>query len=303
MTPGRPRPGGSSSRKARRREPDGAAGGDFAWPPPADDPDTCSIVALSADDEPRPRLRPAVHADAPTEWGPDLDVENALDAFADSPAAPTALTAPPAAAAAVAPPGRSVSLPQPPWWRAARLRSVVAFAIGASLALLPPPGLPSVEAARSPQTARTPDVSVRIEPRSASARRVRSTDGVRLATAAGAGSRSGRPVPRDEDRIRATLAELGTAYSQLDAVAARAVWPSVDVDALARAFDDLESQELRFDHCDVTVEGSRASAECTGRAIYVPRAGAAGISSAPSTWSFELTRVRGRWTIASGRAG
>lgn len=296
MTPGRPSSSGAPSRKARRREPDGAAGGDFAWPPPADDPDTCTIVALHADAEPRRRVRAAMPADARIELF-DVDVENALDAFADPPAPPAAFTATPAAT----PPSLPAATPPTPWWRAARLRGVVAFGIGASLALLPPPGLPSLEAARPFQAERSLDASVRTGPPSASRRRVRTPDGVRLATRS-VEPRAGRTVPRDEDRIRATLAELGAAYAQLDATAAREVWPSVDVDALARAFDGLHAQELRFDHCDVTVEGPRARADCTGQAIYVPRAGATGVSSAPSAWRFELTRLRGRWMIASGRA-
>jgi hypothetical protein len=109
-------------------------------------------------------------------------------------------------------------------------------------------------------------------------------------------------VPRDEDRIRTTLAELRAAYSQLDAGAAREVWPSLDVEALALTFDGLKSQELRFDHCDVTIDGARAVAACTGEAIYVPRVGNEASSAAALAWTFELTRQRERWMIASARA-
>ena len=109
-------------------------------------------------------------------------------------------------------------------------------------------------------------------------------------------------MARDEDRIRTTLAELRKAYSQLDADAAREVWPSVDVTGLARAFDDLKFQDLRFDHCDVSVDGARARAACTGEAVYVPRVGNAASSRASRAWMFELTRVRERWMIASARA-
>jgi hypothetical protein len=293
MTPGPSRVTGALAAKTRQREPDGAAGGDFVWPPPVDDPATCSVVVLEAD-EPRPRVRTTLPADVPMEWFPDIDVETALDAFADPPAAPTGFAAAPAAALATPPPT--------PWWRAVRLRGAVALGIGASLALVPPAGLPSLAAARPLQAAHTLDVSVGTAPPSAPRGRARTPDVVRPATTSIAETGPGRTVPRDEDRIRTTLAELGAAYSQLDAVAAREVWPSMDVDALARAFDGLQSQELRFDHCDVTVDGPRARADCTGQAIYVPRSGAAGFSRAPSAWSFELTRLRGRWMIASGRA-
>src|SRR5688500_14081536 len=297
MTPQPSRAGGPLATKTRLREPDGAAGGDFAWPPPADDPAGCSIVALEADPRPRRDLPAAVPDDAPMEWFPEIDVETALDAFADTPATPGAVTA----AALDLPRRRPVPPSTASRWRLAGIRGVIALCIGASLALLPPPGLPPVEAARPLPAAQPLDVSAGTAPPTAS-RGARTPDSVRLAPASVAGQRPGRVVPRDEDRIRATLTELGSAYSRLDAVAAREVWPSVDVEALARAFDDLTSQELRFDHCDVTVDGARARADCTGLAIYVPRIGDPVSISAARAWTFELTRRRQRWTIASGRA-
>lgn len=301
MRPGRPRGGGSPATKTRLREPDGAAGGDFAWPPPADDPAGCSIVALEADVVPRPRARTTIPADAPMEWFPDIDVETALDAFADAPARPRGGTS-----AELGLPRALPVLPaSAPRWRIAGIRGGVALCIAASLALLPPPGEPPLEAleAAPPRPAvRALDATVGTRPPAAAPRRLGAPADTRLAPAPVAEPRPGRAAPRDEDRVRATLAELGAAYSQLDAVAAREVWPSVDVDALARTFEDLKSQELRFDHCDVAVHGERARADCTGQAIYVPRAGDPIFSSAARAWTFELTRLRGRWTIASGRA-
>jgi hypothetical protein len=301
MTPDRPRTDGGPSMKARRRASDGAAGGDFAWPPPADDPDTCSIVILG-DAAPRPRCRTILPADAPFDSFPDIDIETALDAFADVPAAPRAL---PTAPQDVVPPGPTERPGPAPWWHMAGMRGVVAVGIGASLALLPPPGLPPLEAARSRPAARPVAAPATAALAAAAPRRVRTPDGSAHPAAAPvsvAEPRPGRVAPRDEDRIRATLTALREAYAQLDAVAAREVWPSVDVDALSRAFDDLQSQELRFDHCDVVVDGARARAECTGEAIYVPRIADSLSSSVARAWTFELTRQRQRWTIASGRA-
>jgi hypothetical protein len=107
---------------------------------------------------------------------------------------------------------------------------------------------------------------------------------------------------RDEDRIRTTLAQWRDAYSQLDASAAREVWPSVDMRALERAFQALKSQDLSFDHCDFTVNGSRAQAACTGRASYVPRVGNTSPKTNAREWTFELTRSDDRWTIATATA-
>ena len=106
----------------------------------------------------------------------------------------------------------------------------------------------------------------------------------------------------DEVDIRSTLTRFRTAYSQLDARAARDVWPSVDARALERAFQSLKSQELRFDRCNLTVTGARAQAACTGRATYVPRIGDQSPRFTSREWAFELRKADERWTIASARA-
>jgi hypothetical protein len=110
------------------------------------------------------------------------------------------------------------------------------------------------------------------------------------------------PAPGDEDRIRAALTRWRTAYSELDAPAAREIWPSVDATALARAFQALKSQDLRFDRCDLTVTGVTAQAACRGRAVYVPRVGNQSPKATPREWRFELKKLDERWTIASARA-
>ena len=110
------------------------------------------------------------------------------------------------------------------------------------------------------------------------------------------------PLPGEEAHIRAALTRWRTAYSALDATAAREVWPSVDARALARAFQDLKSQELRFDRCDLTVNGGSAQAACSGQAVYVPRVGNQSPRATPREWTFELKKLDQRWTIASARA-
>ncbi len=107
--------------------------------------------------------------------------------------------------------------------------------------------------------------------------------------------------PDDEADIRSTLARFRTAYSQLNASAARDVWPSVDTRALERAFQSLKSQDLRFEHCSLTVTGARAQAACKGRAVYVPRIGDQSPRGTSREWTFELRKADERWTIASAR--
>jgi hypothetical protein len=106
----------------------------------------------------------------------------------------------------------------------------------------------------------------------------------------------------DEQHIESTLTRFRVAYSKLDARAAREVWPSVDVEALDRAFRGLKSQELRFDQCELTVDGARARAACRGRAVYVPRVGNQSPKAAQREWTFELRKSDQRWTIASARS-
>jgi len=106
----------------------------------------------------------------------------------------------------------------------------------------------------------------------------------------------------DEDDIRSTLTRFRTAYSQLNASAARDVWPSVDARALERAFQSLKSQDLRFDSCKMTVSGARAQAACKGRAVYVPRIGDQSPRFTTREWNFELRKADERWTIASARS-
>ena len=106
----------------------------------------------------------------------------------------------------------------------------------------------------------------------------------------------------DEAGIQTTLTRFRTAYSKLDASAARDVWPSVDRRALERAFQSLKSQELRFDQCSLTVTGARAQAACKGRAMYVPRIGDQSPRSTSREWTFELQKAAERWTIASARS-
>ena len=106
----------------------------------------------------------------------------------------------------------------------------------------------------------------------------------------------------DEEHIESTLTRFRTAYSKLDARAAREVWPTVDVEALDRAFRGLKSQDLRFDRCDLTVDGSRARAACRGSSVYVPRIGNQSPKATAREWTFELKKANERWTIASARS-
>jgi hypothetical protein len=103
-------------------------------------------------------------------------------------------------------------------------------------------------------------------------------------------------APRDDARVRSVLARYEVAYSSLDAVAARSVWPGVDGRALARAFEGLESQRVSLGQCDVVVLGSSARANCAGTATWTPKVGG-GPRTEPRRWTFELAASGGDWQI------
>jgi hypothetical protein len=106
----------------------------------------------------------------------------------------------------------------------------------------------------------------------------------------------------DQALVEQALQRYRWAYEELDAASARAVWPAVDEAALARAFDGLASQSLTFQNCDVKVDGSAATAACSGTARYVPKIGSREPRVEPRRWSFSLRKRGADWQIENARA-
>ena len=79
---------------------------------------------------------------------------------------------------------------------------------------------------------------------------------------------------------------------------AAALWPSLDQDALARAFAGLDRQDVHFDRCDIDASGARGSAVCVGTVRYVPSVGGATEKEDRITWTFDLARSGEDWRIA-----
>jgi len=110
------------------------------------------------------------------------------------------------------------------------------------------------------------------------------------------------PLPIDESAlVQKALQRYRSAYDDLDAESARAVWPAVNETALARAFDALQSQRLTFDDCDVRVAGQAATATCRGSARYVPKVGSREPRIEPRVWNLSLRKSGSSWTIDSAR--
>jgi hypothetical protein len=125
-------------------------------------------------------------------------------------------------------------------------------------------------------------------------------ESVPLAASAPSGKDTGSDR-RADVAVRRTLARYEAAYSDLDASAARAVWPTVDQRALARAFDGLASQRITLNDCDVVVTGATARATCSGAATWTAKVGGKQGTQA-RRWSFELKDADGSWQIVRAEA-
>jgi hypothetical protein len=124
-----------------------------------------------------------------------------------------------------------------------------------------------------------------------------------VAAASAAASTITRPeTSGDQTRVAAVLSQYARAYGQLDAGAAREVWPTVNERALARAFAGLASQAVAFDDCQIDVIGMKANASCRGKASYVGKIGSGEQRTEARTWRFELRRDGEAWKIENAEA-
>jgi hypothetical protein len=107
-------------------------------------------------------------------------------------------------------------------------------------------------------------------------------------------------IANDQAAIRHTLKRYEEAYENLDASAAAAVWPSIDVSALTHAFAGLKTQRLQFDRCDLDVGYQSATAVCSGSTHIVRRIGKPEPLIEPLHWTFHLKRTDSAdWKIES----
>jgi hypothetical protein len=124
-----------------------------------------------------------------------------------------------------------------------------------------------------------------------------------IETRAGAPSTAASVVPAavtpaaEQGRVEEVLRRYARAYDQLDASAARAVWPTVDEKALARAFQNLASQNVSFHNCDIDIRGAVANASCRGQASFVGKVGNREPRTESMGWRFELRRDGDAWKI------
>ena len=102
--------------------------------------------------------------------------------------------------------------------------------------------------------------------------------------------------------INAALRRLQLAYEQRDARLAKAVWPTVNERALARAFEGLRSQRVTFDRCRMNVLSVSADVECRGVMNYVPRVGSQDQRTESRHWTFRVRKGDDQWLITNAEA-
>jgi hypothetical protein len=122
----------------------------------------------------------------------------------------------------------------------------------------------------------------------------------------GAVSRTDRAAlasdPSASHGIGEVLKHLQTAYERRDATLAKAVWPTVNERALARAFDGLRSQSVTFDRCQLNVSGVAGEVACRGVTSYVPRVGSQYQRTESRQWTFRVRKDTDSWVITSAAA-
>ena len=110
---------------------------------------------------------------------------------------------------------------------------------------------------------------------------------------------SGAPNPvRSDEPVRAVLARYESAYSTLDAAAATAVYPELDREKLARAFEGLDAQQVSLGSCAIHLAGSAATADCDGSATWTPKVGG-GARTQARHWRFQLRLAGEHWRIVN----
>jgi hypothetical protein len=214
-----------------------------------------------------PRTRPAASPATPTiRRGQESAPANAAAITRPAPAVPPVSAAPAAAAVSSAPPVPAVSSAPP-------MPTLSSAPPVPPLNAAPPAPGNSAAPASAPSSALPPaDVSAP------------------SASAAGALTAETRAVALALNRYQ-------EAFSALDATAAHAVWPSVDVKALAKAFEQLEEQTFDLEGCDIRVTGVRAEADCAGNARYVRKVGNRALRVEPRRWHFTLRQTSNQWII------
>ena len=193
------------------------------------------------------------------------------------------------------PPQRDIvsASPPPPEYRAS---GVLPASPTPSPAAFIPSVVPPAEAARPSNTTTAPSTNPSSDIAATSSAGI--APPARPNTSAPAPS---TPIRDERLAIRTTLNRYESAYNRLDVDAVRTIWPSLDQRALTRAFDNLSSQRVALQNCDVEVAGNTARANCSGNAAWTPKVGG-GVRTSARNWTFDLSESEGAWRIVHVQA-
>jgi hypothetical protein len=106
---------------------------------------------------------------------------------------------------------------------------------------------------------------------------------------------------KQEEIVRRVLVDYTRAYERLDVKAAKAIWPTLKERELQQAFGQLDSQQVRFASCGVSVRGQDANARCRGDATYTPKIGSRVVHLTELEWTFSLARTNDQWRIVQAK--
>jgi ketosteroid isomerase-like protein len=105
----------------------------------------------------------------------------------------------------------------------------------------------------------------------------------------------------DEAPIRAVLRAYVDAYSQLDAAKVRAVFPTVNAQALRDAFSTMSSLDVRIEDERITINGPTATVSCTWTTVASSRTRAGRTQKTSVKTVLALEKMRDEWVIVSRR--
>ena len=101
----------------------------------------------------------------------------------------------------------------------------------------------------------------------------------------------------DRASIEDLINRYQNAFNNLNARAAKTLWPSVDERMLGKAFDQLKRQEVVLNACQISVTGRLAVSSCQGHASYVPKVGNKVERTETGRWTFKLRKGESGWLI------
>ena len=262
-------------------------------PPPLPPASAATTTAAPPDTRPAPPPTPLPVVTTPTTKVATA-TKKAATPKKDAKLAPPQRT-PAGRSAAVKPPVRST----PPPGRSVSPRPATVSTPGTAPTQPPAVSSPATATAAPPATT-PPPVAPRSEP---------------PATATPPASTPASPAPVEQPLVKETketkdnvsaadrrgvetiVGRYRDAFTNLDASAVRAVWPSANEKQLARAFGQLQDQRLEFHACDFDIKDAVAAATCTGVAVYVPKVGNKNPRFDDRRWVFTLKRAQGGWVI------